>query len=133
MEFEIVTPILDKSVRSLCVRPYPNHKKGCPNFNKKEGCPPKAPLLQNLFDLSKPVYCIYNKFEFGEHVARMKNKHTHWTQRQAECCLYWQPRARKQLEEKIKLFLIDYPNYTILRCPEANGVNITGTMKQLGV
>jgi hypothetical protein len=29
-----VNPVIDYSVRGLCVKPYYNHPKGCPNFIK---------------------------------------------------------------------------------------------------
>ncbi len=46
-----INPVIDYSVRRLCVKPYPNHKKGCPNFNKKEGCPPTADFFDKVYDL----------------------------------------------------------------------------------
>lgn len=50
-----VNPVIDYSVRGLCVKPYYNHPKGCPNFNKKKGCPPNAELFDKVYDLTKPA------------------------------------------------------------------------------
>ncbi len=90
------------NVRSLCVRPYPGHPKGCPNFGKRETCPPGAPLIEKIIDPGGRTFLIWNIFDLASHVARLKGRHPNWSIRQLECCLYWQSRARKQLEEAIK-------------------------------
>jgi hypothetical protein len=74
-------------------------------------------------------------YPFGEHIARMKEKHPHWTQRQCANCLYWQGRARKQLREKVKKFLKEQNDSRLvpLYIPEAMGVNVTATMKSIGI
>ena len=131
--FAEVKPIIDLSVRELCHKPYKGHPKGCPNFNKRWSCPPKCKTIDKLLDLSKPDYAIYNIFDFKSHVNRMKEKHPNWTQRQLECCLYWQPRARKELKNKIKLFLQNHQGYRISYVPEGQGVNITATMANVGI
>lgn len=128
-----VIPVVDYSVRGLCIKPYPGHKEGCPNFGKKKGCPPEAKMFDTVYDMSKPVFAIINKFDFAGHVNRMKELHPEWSERQLECCLYWQPRARKQLLENIKHFLKNHPGYKIESCPEAMGVNITETMTNSGL
>ena len=58
-----VNPVIDYSVRKLCIKPYYNHPKGCPNFNKKEGCPPTAQYFDKTYDLNQPVYAVYNVFD----------------------------------------------------------------------
>jgi len=126
--------IIDPKVRGLCVKPYPNHKKGCPNYAKKKGCPPMCPVISETLDLSQPVYAIWNTFPIGEHVERMKAKHPDWTERQLYCCLYWQPKARKQLRQLVDEFCFAMrQSFTIVACPEAQGVNLTETMKGVGV
>ena len=131
--FAEVKPVVDYSVISLCCKSYHNHKKGCPNFLKKKGCPPNCPKIEDVIDLSRTVYCIYNAFPIGEHMDRMKTKYPDWTIYQLRCCLYWQPKARKQLKEKIKLFIKQYPNLVIVGNPEGCGVNVTETMKGIGI
>lgn len=126
------------SPRSMCVREYPNHKKGCPNYGKKEGCPPSAPMFDSVYDLSKPIFAIYNVFNFKRHVKRMRDKHPDWSKRQLECCLYWQNGARKELRKKIELFQSAFKGITgkehiITIVPEAMGVNVTETMKKVGI
>lgn len=129
-----VIPVYEPRVRALCVRPYAGHDKGCPNFGAKPGCPPTAPLLPEHVDLSKKVWAVYNVFPFGEHVEAMRKRHPDWSQRQLECCLYWQGRARHQLEVEIAGALRGLgDDHVVLRRPEAVGVNVTATMAQAGV
>ncbi len=133
MAVQTVVPALDLSVRYLCRNAYPNHRHGCPNYNKKDGCPPSAPLLEETLDLSCMIYAIYNVFPFGKHVRKMGQNHTDWSQRQKECCLYWQGTARKQLRRIVQRFVSKYPYLHVVWCPEAQGVNVTKTMKRIGV
>lgn len=136
MEFyKKVEPVVDFSMRKLCARPYYGHSKGCPNYGKKKGCPPHSPTIDKLIllNIKQPVYAIFNKFDFKEHCDRMRNLHPEWTNRQVECCLYWQGKARKKLKGKILQFIFKYPHYDIVQCPEGAGVNLTETMKQIGI
>jgi hypothetical protein len=63
----------------------------------------------------------------------MKAKHPTWSQRQLECCLYWQGKARKQLRLRVEAFLKNNGSKAVLYCPEACGVDITETMRSIGV
>jgi len=128
-----VEPVVDISVRSLCCRAYPLHSKGCPNIGKKKDCPPFAPLVTDVLDFNKSIYAIYNIFNYKSHVEKMREKHPKWSDRQVKCVLYWQPKARKQLKEKIKYFSEYFPEYYIVKNPEAQGVNLTKTMKNIGI
>ena len=151
--FKQVTPVIDYSVRGLCCKSYPGHKDGCPNFNYKLGCPPGAKLFDKVFDLSQPVYAIYNVFDFKSHVEKMKAAHPDWSQAQLSCCLYWQNTARKQLTQELKYFLITHPDYHVAVAfykgldkdlgslikrvipspPEAMGVEVGKTMAGIGI
>jgi len=131
--WQIVVPVIDLSVRQLCTRPYPNHKHGCPNWDKKAGCPPKTLAIDEIIDLGEPVYVIYNQYDFGRHVDRMKAKHPSWSDRQLACCLYWQGTARKHLREAIRAFSAPYWYLRIVSTPEAYGVDVTATMKNVGI
>lgn len=128
--------LLCDSPRGMCVLAYPNHKKGCPNYGKKKGCPPSAPMFDEVYDISRPVYAIYNVFDFRGHVERMRKKHPKWSKRQLECCLYWQGTARKDLKRTIDIFKnfipTNFKGYTIAMAPEAMGVLVTETMKRVG-
>lgn len=128
-----VDPVVDHSVRGLCVRPYPLHPKGCPNFGKCDRCPPKAPFFEEAFDLALPVFAVVNQFDLAAHVARMAARNPDWSDRQLRCVLYWQGTARKQLQEKIQTALAGLPGYVATWCPEGMGVNVTATMQAIGV
>jgi len=126
-----IVPVIDKSVRGLCSHPYPNHPHGCPNFGKRSTCPPHVPLIEDVIDLSLPVYAIWNVFNFESHIQKMSALHPDWSRRQIECCLYWQGTARKQLQNEIQVYSVIIPNL-VIKCPEAMGVNITETMRGIG-
>lgn len=152
-----VTPVVDYTVRKLCCRPYPGHdrgkKTGCPNYNVKEGCPPAAPLFDRFFDLTRPVFVIYNAFDLEGHVQRMRAAHPNWSDAQLKCCLLWQNGARKQLSKHLVEFLNKHPDYiaavagyrgiekdlgplfarVVPSSPEAMGVNVTQTMASAGI
>lgn len=133
--FGLVEPVIQYSVRSLCARPYYNHPKGCPNYGRRPTCPPDAPKLEQIIDISASVYCIYNRFDLATHVEVMQVKHPTWSERQLYCCLYWQPKARKELQKLIKEFIYEVRGYglQIVSNPEACGVNITETMRQINI
>ncbi len=117
-------------------KPYIGHRRGCPNIGQKRGCPSAAcKTLTFPLDITQPIYAVWNRFDFGAHVARMLEKPGR-TQRQAECCLYWQGTARKALKEEAWAFLYKHrlsAPWCILQTPEACGVNLTATMKDIGI
>lgn len=126
-------PVYEPEVRHLCAKPYPGHPRGCPNFGKRPMCPPQEPLLYDVFHRIGEFWLVWNRFDLGAHVARMREKHPDWSERQLYCCLYWQPRARKALAAQIREFRIIHPGLKITTCPEAMGVNVTATMRAVGV
>jgi predicted metal-binding protein len=129
-----VIPIIQfDEIRSLCRKPYSGHTKGCPNFGKKKFCPPGMKHLDDLIDLRKEVFAIYNVFDFKSHIEKMRSKHPNWTKRQLECCLYWQGTARKNLKNEIKKFLSGNKGFFIVQTPEAAGCNLTRTMGEVGI
>ena len=128
-----VKPVIDTAIRGLCYQSYPLHAKGCPNFGRRPDCPPKAPVIYNVLDLSKDVYAIYNVYPFGQHISKMRQKHPEWSERQVRCCLYWQGTARKQLRQEVAECLKEHPDLYVVKCPEAQGVNLTKTMKNVDI
>jgi predicted metal-binding protein len=131
-----ITPIIDPHIRSLCLRPYPLHPLGCPNFGKSPRCPPKVAFIDKVFDLEKPCWIIYNAFELGVHVGKMRQIHPNWSERQLYCCLYWQGKARKELKLEIEKFhrtKDPMKELLVTTCPEAMGLNVTETMRRAGI
>ena len=121
------------NTHNLCQLPYPNHPKGCPNYSVKKGCPPHVQRADRVFDLDKEMYMIGARFDFGNHIEKMKDKHPDWSDRQLGCVLYWQGTLRKRLKEVVADFLRGKPDLTVNFCPVAHGINMTGTMKNIGV
>ena len=119
-----------------CVLPYPDHPKGCPNFNKKDGCPPRVKRVQEVFDLTRSHWFIGEQFDMKAHKERMLATHPGWSDRQATCCLYWQGGVRKRLREACKAFTTttcpgDYVGWS--SCPEAMGIDVFSTMQKLNI
>lgn len=134
MPSAIVEPVIDEKVRSLCKKPYYNHKCGCPNFNERNTCPPHAPMLFNYFDKRHPILAVWITFNLRKHREKMRSKHPKWSRRQLDCCLYWQASLYKRLRGRIRKLKKDTENILIeTYVPEAMGVNVTETMKQVGV
>ncbi len=136
MPFELVQPALSdfRDVRQACRRKYWGHRDGCPNWNTRGTCPPKAPLLWDVLDVERPVVAIWNCFDLAAHVARQRVKHPDWQARQLKNLRHWQPTARKALKEEVARVLqgLDLP-LVVCGTPEACGVNLTATMASIGI
>jgi hypothetical protein len=131
-----VTPVIDAKARGLCLRPYPGHPHGCPNFGKRSDCPPAAPSFFSHFDPGSPVYAVIADFDIAAHAERMRERHPEWSNRQLHCCLYWQGSVRKTLREGLKRFFDEHPEadgYESTECPEAMGIDVTATLAAVGV
>jgi predicted metal-binding protein len=135
MPHVLVTPVLDRSVRGLCVRPYEGHPHGCPNHGRSPRCPPAAPHLFEAFDESGPFYAVYSRFPLGDHVRAMRQRHPGWSDRQLRCVLYWQNSARKKLRAEVALFKEAHPevDWRVEETPEAMGLDVTATLREVGI
>ena len=135
MPYVQTTLVVDYSVRSLCARPYEGHPRGCPNHGRSSRCPPAAPHLDQVYDMSGPFWLVYSVFPLGEHAERMRVAHPGWSPRQLGCVLYWQGTARRRLREEIALFREAHPEaeWLVETTPEAMGCDVTATMKSVGV
>lgn len=112
-------------IKTWCGKPYPNHPKGCPNFNKKIGCPMNNKNIDEIINVKKPIYIFGIGFDLENHRRIMKRKHPDWTEKQCGNVLYWQKGLRKKLKKLIQDFRISFPNYIVDTLPEGHGVNIT--------
>lgn len=135
----IVSPvdslIIDYRARDWCKLPYPNHPRSCPNFGKKDDCPPKAPNVEDFFDLDKDLTLIAVRYDLERHAVRLKAnaraKGKEISDRQARCVLYWQGKVRKALREFCERVTILPEIYTLI--PEAMGVHVIRTAKLNGI
>ncbi len=125
--------VLDARARKWCKLPYPDHPRGCPNFDKNPECPPNASDVRQRFDLDKPHYFVIQQFDLADHVKRMRARHPDWSERQCRCVLYWQGTVRKRLKQKVAEFIRTHPEMTHTLIPEAMGINVIKTAKNLGI
>lgn len=129
--FQLKKVILSNKTRTWCKLPYPDHPKGCPNYNQRKICPPKAPLFKQII---KPPYTLVAvKFNLEKHVKKIKAKHPNWSNKQARCVLYWQNKVNKKLKQLSEETASKIRNSIILYKPEANGVNLFKTCKKIGL
>jgi len=131
--YEVKKLVRSAQTANWCRLPYPGHLKGCPNYGKTTKCPPQAPTVEEFFDLSKPLYIVHSEFNVLIHMCKMKQQHPQWSDRQCRCVLYWQPKSRKQLKERIKIAHAYLGTNTDTSCPEAMGVNVYATARVSGL
>ena len=93
-----------------CTLPYPNHKKGCPNFNKNPLCPPNAKIMENILENYRFFYLILAYFDIFKYTNHMMHKHPNWSERKARCVLYWQKSVKKLMREYIKNIYLKNPS-----------------------
>lgn len=136
-----------KRTRLWCQLPYPDHPKGCPNYNKNPNCPPLAKFMKKILIEYLHFYLIYAEFDLKIQKERMLSLHPNWSNRQANCLLYWQNSVKKELKNHIKkifimnnnsdLFLLscgsgfnsnDYNQETVCSM-EAAGIDVFNTLK----
>ena len=125
----------DRKMQGLCKTPFHGHPKGCPNFGKKDTCPPGLPLIKDVLDFDEEVYLAYTGFCVGEFAERMRKKHKEWRNhpRQWYNPRRWQPTARKQHREEINDFLEEHPELVRIGYPEAHGVNVSDLMSKVSI
>lgn len=131
--YKVERLVHDKRVPEWCRLPYPGHPKGCPMYGQRPKCPPQAPYITDVLDLTRPVYMVHSDFNLQAHVERMRALHPGWTDRQCRCVLYWQARSKRQMAERAEDVLYMVGADTICKMPEAAGVNVYATAKLLGL
>jgi len=125
--------VIDERSRKWCTLPYPDHPKGCPNYGKKDVCPPMAPLVSDFIDLSKTHWLAVYRFDIALHEERMQERKAR-SRRQARNPLYWQGWVRARLRDACDGFCrreAETLVYTLI--PEAMGVNVFRTVIPLGL
>ena len=124
------------SPRSMCVRPYKNHPEGCPNFGKLPTCPPNIPcMFDQTFDMDD-VYAVVTKFDLASYFQSRRERRPDLAEGQIRNLRAWQPKAIKENDLAIKDFYEEYPSkksYIATRLLECMGVDVIGTMREVGV
>lgn len=120
-------------VPDWCKFAYPNHPQGCPNYDKHPDCPPNAPYVTDVFNLSRPLYMVFSEFDLAAHMKLMQERHPHWTERQLRNVLYWQKRSKSQMKARAKKARILLGTTQVHYFAEATGVNFYATAKLSGL
>lgn len=123
--------------KEWCKLPYPNHKNGCPNYNKSPFCPPNSPYYKEKIKKYKNLKLVIASFDFHQYKTKMKQIHPNWTNRQLGNVLYWQSQVKKKLKEYISKLKPDL----ILGCGsglgtysiESVGINIIRSLIHLKI
>jgi hypothetical protein len=123
----------ERRVQSLCLTPYYGHLHGCPNYGKKQGCPPNQPLIDEVLDFERGIYVVYTRFAVGEFAEGIRKKYPQWNERQIYNPRYWQPRARKLQREEKERAKKELGLEAIINSPEGNGVLVSQLMRNIGV
>lgn len=131
-----IEPIYKPAVRSLCAKRYAGHPYGCPNCGVRPDCPPDAPFFVDVFDQTHPFWALWVDFDLAQWVATMKAG-------QCANLRHWQPKAQKFLREHARAWASNYSakwktitceqGFELAENPEAMGIDVTSTMKRIGV
>lgn len=124
--------IVDYRAREWCRLPYPDHPRGCPNYNHKSGCPPMVAKIESFIDLDKKVLLVVEPFDLAGYINVMRSKHPLWSDRQLRNVLYWQGHVNKVLSTECSL-LAKRIGGVWTTCPEAMGVDVIRTVRRFGI
>ena len=132
-----------KEILDLCKRPYPGHRKGCPNIEK---CHNEliVPFFKKLDSQMKFrfYYLLYAIFDFKGYKKSRKKEYPKWSDGKIKCVLYWQGSVKSLIRKKLEKIYNEYDFY-VLGCGsglklsfqkpvasmEAVGINVFSTMK----
>lgn len=138
-----VRPVVDSSMRGLCTRPYHAHPRGCPNYGRRDTCPPAAPFFFDTFDAKRDIWALWTEFDIGRHREKQRRRHATWSERALVNPRHWQGTVRAFLRRAADEWLTqhachhprtrDIKGFEYTTCPEAMGVNLTATMRNVGV
>jgi len=117
--------------REWCKLPYPGHPQGCPNYGKKDECPPHAPIVSDFIDLTKPHFFAIHAFDLKAFSERMTKDHLTWSNRKSKCSRYWQGHVNSLLKREIEKKIGKNQIYTLVF--EAMSGNIFRTLLSLGI
>jgi len=96
------TIIFTEKTRKWCKLPYKNNKKGCPNYNTNDLCPPKSKYMQKLTNKFNHFYLVYIEFNFKLYKQLRSKLHPNWKEGMLGNLLYWQRPVTNILRDKIE-------------------------------
>lgn len=122
------TAVYEKKVTGYCRYPYPGHPQGCPNWNIKEGCPPRAPFFPEIYE--DQVWVTAVGMNLTRYFELKKRLHPGWTQKALANSRHWQGHLRAILKRESETKSIS-EGLVVINNPEALGVNVFATCKKL--
>ncbi len=125
--------VTTRNAGKWCLLPYDGHKRGCPNFGQKPGCPPHGVSIDRLVDVTRPMYLVLASFNVAAHVRKMKELHPKWSERQCRDVLYWQGTVRVELKRNVAYAMRYLGCDAFTYCPEGAGVNVFVTARLAGL
>lgn len=126
--------IFSEKIREFCLKPYPGHKKGCPNYNKNPLCPPLAPYRKDILKKHSKFILVWATFDFATYKEEMKEIHLDWSAKQISCVLYWQGSLKKLIKNYISELQYDElfgcgSGFLNSQSIESAGINVFSTLK----
>ncbi len=132
-----------------CKMPYKGNPKGCPMYNTRAECPPQCQTLDELLNLNHykmicsvsfgyrrimesetpNLYLVYQEYDLALQEYKMQEKHENWSVKQCRCCRYYQRGLDNRIMKEAEKFISNRKGYTILKRPEANGLNCFSTLR----
>ena len=120
----------------MCIRPYKNHKNGCPNFGKLPTCPPNIPCMYDQIFDTTDVYAIVTKLNLKSYFDKRRERRPDLAEGQIRNIRVWQPTALKENDYAISEFYRENSgkkDYISTRLLECMGVDVINTMKEVGL
>jgi hypothetical protein len=136
-EFSILGPTevvcKPKGFDRWCTLPYPNHIAGCPNFGKRQDCPPEAPYFLDIY--RSRAFVAFLCFDFEKYLEIKKQIHPDWTDKALRNPRHWQDHLRMVLKKSVAdtLKMSELSDYEAVYNPEAMSVNVHATCQAVGL
>jgi hypothetical protein len=71
---------ISKTYQCSCLIRSHSFPRGCPNYGRKNGCPPRN-LFDQDYDLKNPLYLISTDFDMTEQSSKIRLMHPNWTEK----------------------------------------------------
>ncbi len=123
---------ISRKYQAACLKCGGSFRHGCPNYGKKEGCPPRR-LFSEDYDLDKLIYLISTDFDLEPHTGKIRETHPNWTEKAVYNPRYWQATARKLHALDVENFLLGHSGYVVERTPEGSGINVDALCRKFGI
>ncbi len=123
------TVVQDLKVIALCRSPYYKHPVGCPNWARKDGCPPRTKPFLSVYQST--VYAAIARLDFGKYLELKAKLHPGWTDKALKNPRHWQGHLRAALKNYLTPDRIP-GGFEIVKNAEAMGINLFETCANAG-